>query len=488
MKWFKAPGVRARLIGALLAGAVVSGVAIILVFKPLVLSNIALYGGQRLMLAVRTAALTAPTDPAGWGAWVEALDRSVTHADVFIIWSHPGDAGFSKDCARYGVSGDDALAAYAEGECLSFPDPDVRVSDSGRDHYQALVRLSGPKAQRAILGFKDTGTGGVPEIAKIWALLLLFLGMIFAIAIAGGYLAGYFLLIRPIAAMASTAERADGSPVTGRSSDDVSIIREHLESLSRQALESSRRAARLSVELKHIRADLKGAQSSLLRAEKLASVGQLAAGIAHEIGNPIGIILGLSELLEKGDATDDEAHRFAKEVHSSARRVDGIIRDLLTFARPSRHEQASSDVRDVVESTLKLLRPHKRFRDVEVDTRLEEGTLMAEIRSSQLQQVLINLLLNASDATDGKGRVVISVVVDDRYVVIQVSDDGPGIGKDEREHIFDPFYSTKAVKEGTGLGLAICAQIVGVYGGDISIEDAPDGGALFSIRLWRSDI
>jgi len=119
-----------------------------------------------------------------------------------------------------------------------------------------------------------------------------------------------------------------------------------------------------------------------------------------------------------------------------------------------------------------------------VDLHVDEGQVLAEIKPSQLQQILVNLLLNAADAMKGRGRVTVRAAREDRMVSLSVRDEGPGIPDDDRERIFDPFFSTKPPGEGTGLGLPICAQIVEVYGGDIRVESAPGEGACFTLRLW----
>lgn len=472
------------MVGVLLSSAVISWGAIVLVFQPLVLSNIAYQGSERLLWAARTAAITAPAHASQWEAWVRALDERVPEAAVFLVRALPGHPHFVEGCERQGLTGDQALTAYAEGEHVAFPETTLTGGVAGS--YLALIRLNGIRGERALLGFRDTRGGSAPRASSVWALWLLYLGMTFSLAIAGGYFVGYLLLVRPIVRVASAADRASSTRQTDVSTD-LNAIRTNMESLVRSSRESRQKANRMSVELGRMRDDLRGAQATLIRAEKLASVGQLAAGIAHEIGNPVGIILGLSDLLQKGGSDGEESQRFAAEVHNAAKRVDSIIKDLLTFARPSRDERAVADVREVVESTLNLLKPHQRFREVDLVMELEEGSLQAEIRGSQLQQVLVNLLLNSADAMEGKGRVTLRASQEDRYVRIDVEDEGPGISDKELERIFDPFYSTKAPGEGTGLGLAICAQIVEVYGGGIVVKRGAKGGALFSIRIWQPD-
>jgi len=216
-------------------------------------------------------------------------------------------------------------------------------------------------------------------------------------------------------------------------------------------------------------------------------VGQLAAGIAHEIGNPMGIALGMSEILKDGLPSAADERRFAGEIHGAILRVHGILRDLLNFARPAMEEGANADVRAALDAKVKLVRPHKTFGGITLDVQCDDVPLVAEIRPSQLQQILLNLLMNAADAMNGTGGIQVRAHVAGRWVLVDVKDGGPGIPDDVLPKIFDPFFSTKPPGEGTGLGLAICAQIAEVYGGDITVDGGLGRGATFTVRLWRAE-
>jgi len=381
-----------------------------------------------------------------------------------------------------------AVGAFLQGEELArvkVPLPEGMAEPGAwPPAWQALVRLDGPTGERALLALVELPTNRPPT--PVWQLLLLYLSLVSILAMFGGLLAGHFLVVRPVTRAAAAARKAapmDAAPTGG----DLSQLPGQIEAITRQAREDRLRAERVQGELDRIRSDLKGAQSRLIRAEKLASVGQLAAGIAHEIGNPMGIALGMSEILKDGLSSPEEEKRFAGEIHGAILRVHGILRDLLTFARPAKEEGAEADVKAAIDATLKLLRPHKGFVDVAVETRCDEGPMAAEIRPSQLQQVLLNLLINAADAMQGKGRILVRARASERWILIDVSDEGPGIPDEILPRIFDPFFSTKPPGEGTGLGLGICAQIVGVYGGEITVDGGPGRGATFTVRLWRAE-
>lgn len=468
-------GVRARVVAVLAVGGLVAATSLLGVFRPLVLSNIEYRSGWGAIETARVAAAVAPTDPAAWDSWARDLAGLLPAHAVTLVRGEPGTPGFDRGCQTARVSREDALVALVEGERL--------VTRDGT--FVALVRLKAPGNERALLAVTPA-RGMASESAPVWSLWLWSVVLSFVVAGAGAYVVAYLLLVRPVTLAVAAARRTTGPGLTAPDGD-IARLREHIEALVRAEREANRKADRLAVEVRRMREDLKGAQATLLRAEKLASVGQLAAGIAHEVGNPIGIILGLADLLKDGAVRAEESRQFAAQIREAAGRVDAIIRDLLQFARPTRDEEARADVREVLQATVQLLRPQKRFKEVEVRVDLDEGPLWAEIRASQLQQVLVNLLLNAADAMKGRGQVTVRAWRRDREVFLEVEDEGTGIPPSERERVFDPFYTTKAPGEGTGLGLPICAQIVEVYGGDISVDRARAGhGACFRVRLWQA--
>jgi signal transduction histidine kinase len=261
-------------------------------------------------------------------------------------------------------------------------------------------------------------------------------------------------------------------------------------------VEQERTAAQIA-ELTRINRELKEARDSLVRQEKLATVGRLAAGVAHEVGNPLGGILGYAELLKvKGDATSQE---YAERIEREVARIDKTVRGLLDFARPGDARLSPIQLQPVVQSALGLCHADKRFREVQVEQALPEGLPQVFADEHRLGQVLVNLLLNAGDAMQGKGRVRVTaeVVPDERprrrasdpapsdRLRVVVEDTGPGIPPEALPRIFDPFFTTKDVGQGTGLGLSICASIMDGFGGDIHAENRVDQtkGARFIFHL-----
>src|SRR5438067_8812753 len=227
-------------------------------------------------------------------------------------------------------------------------------------------------------------------------------------------------------------------------------------------------------------------ETQLVQSEKLAAVGQLVSGVAHELNNPLTSIAGLSEfLLEQKDlGAKDRGH--LRVIHEQADRAGRIVRNLLTFARKGPAEQAPVDLNDVIQRTLLLMSYDLTLKDIAVEKDL--GTLPPVLGDRHaLQQVLLNLLNNAAQAVaenppDRPGVIRIATWFDDR-VRMRVADSGRGITDDALPHLFTPFFTTKEPGQGTGLGLSITYSIVEAHGGRIAVERPAEGGAAFLVDL-----
>ena len=264
-------------------------------------------------------------------------------------------------------------------------------------------------------------------------------------------------------------------------------------SLARAALAFERTAAalgderdRLAAKVAELEAShrrLAEAREGLLRQERLATVGRLAAGVAHEVGNPLGAITGYAELARAkhgGGPVDDYLARISAE----AGRIDAIVRGLLDFARPSTLALAPVDVAAALEAATRLARMQGRCREVAVRIELPPGLPPVLADERRLVQVFLNLLLNAGDAMGGRGEVrVAASAAGAGEVVVTVDDAGPGIPAEILPRVFDPFFTTKDPGEGTGLGLAVCHGILESFGGTIEAGPAPGGGARLTLRL-----
>jgi two-component system NtrC family sensor kinase len=274
---------------------------------------------------------------------------------------------------------------------------------------------------------------------------------------------------------------------------------------------------------------LKQAQEELIRTEKLASIGRFAAGVAHEVGNPLGAILGYTGIMLKNGIEREESKDYLRRIEKEIERINRIVRELLDFSRPSKFEIRDLEVNKVVENTLSLISYQKNFRNIQTRLNLQPNLPMIKGDESQLSQVLINIILNGADAMPDGGTLEIQsedyIVGDsfpspsrvprpyarrrkgdpaeldyfhlrktdpiaalltkfsrgDRLVRIRISDTGVGIKKEDLERIFDPFFTTKSPDKGTGLGLSISLRIVESMGGEIRVESDLGKGSTFEL-------
>jgi two-component system NtrC family sensor kinase len=235
---------------------------------------------------------------------------------------------------------------------------------------------------------------------------------------------------------------------------------------------------------------LKNTQEELLNTEKLASVGRMAAGVAHEIGNPLTSILGHTEILYKklkrkrlkdGELLLDLVERTRKETE----RINRIIRDLLQFSKPPSSHVEDVQVNQVVQDSLQMVSVQKRFQDITLDLSLEENLPPAQGNRDQLEQVLFNILINAADAMPTGGSISVRTEEDKRWVIIAIKDTGEGIPAAELDKICDPFYTTKSPDKGTGLGLSISLKIIDEFGGKLRVESTEGKGSEFIICLRK---
>ncbi len=246
--------------------------------------------------------------------------------------------------------------------------------------------------------------------------------------------------------------------------------------------------ARLYREVRDQLRELRDTQAQLLEAGKLAALGQLVAGVAHELNNPLAIVMGHAELLKR-DSADPRVQERTEKILTAGARAARIIRELITFARPQSATLADLQMPVVVERALELRRQALQVRGIAVAH--EAAPDLPAVRGDEirLQQVVLNLLLNAEyAAAQGAGppRIEIRLAAEDGAVRLTVADSGPGIPPEVLPRIFEPFFTTKPVGQGTGLGLAICYRIVEAQGGRIWAESAPGGGARFVVTLPAS--
>ena len=232
--------------------------------------------------------------------------------------------------------------------------------------------------------------------------------------------------------------------------------------------------------------DLKRLEEQLIQAEKLAAMGQMLAGVAHELNNPLTAILGVTELLGDREGLDESVKRQLDLTHRQARRAARIVQNLLDFSRPAAPQKKLLDVNGIVERTLQLHEHSLSRNRIEVDFIPLADPPGVVGDANQLMQIFLNLLTNAEYAIHevrDSGQVRIRISKDDSRLAVTFQDDGVGISPEALPRIFDPFYTTKRPGGGTGLGLSICMSIVREHGGIIEAESLPAGGSAFTVYL-----
>ncbi len=224
----------------------------------------------------------------------------------------------------------------------------------------------------------------------------------------------------------------------------------------------------------------------LVQQEKLAAVGELVSGVAHELNNPLASVMAFAQLLLAAPADSAPDREAIDAINQEAKRAAKIVSNLLTFARQHQPERTIADLNRVVQDTLELRRYALRTAQVEIDANLDPELPLTWADSFQLQQVVLNLLTNAEHALanwSGEKRIVVTTARRGEQLVVSVADSGPGVSPENLSRIFNPFFTTKPVGEGTGLGLSISDGIVREHGGRIRVDSQPGRGATFEIEL-----
>ncbi len=224
-------------------------------------------------------------------------------------------------------------------------------------------------------------------------------------------------------------------------------------------------------------------EEQVVRQERLASLGLLAAGVAHEVNTPLTGISSYTQMLLEEMAADDPRRAILEKIESQSRRASSIANSLLNFARPERSTFEELSVNDTVLEVVRLFEPQIRGRGIRVETSLAESLPAVHGHRGKLQQVLLNLLLNARDAVEEGGKVVVSTSLRGGAVSVEVLDDGVGIAEEDLPRIFDPFFTTKGSGKGTGLGLSISYGIVREHDGEMSVQSSPGEWTRFRVEL-----
>ncbi len=405
-----------------------------------------------------------------------------------------------------GTGGVDAVCLFAPGgtvvACDGAAADIVAAGPSSADSVEAVHGTAGrtlqvtSRAGDALLVSRvkleaDADRG--PSLVRLVALYMI----VFALALlVFAYFALTRLIVGPVEHLVDAANRvANGARTLRVPRSGASELVELSVSVQAMAEKLISEEATLILkveELTEMTRRLTDTRAQLVRSERMASVGRLAAGLAHEIGNPIAALMGMEDLLMDGGLDADAQRDFLQRMRRETERIHVVVRDLLDFARPEGRSEEDAgppvpaDVRAVVDDVIALVRHQKHFRAIKIDTNLAPALEVA-LPAPRLTQVLLNLILNAGAAiaTSGEaGTIVVRTrVAGATQARIEIEDDGPGISPAVRDRLFEPFVTTKQVGEGTGLGLAVCRGLVESAGGEIGVDASYESGARFYVVL-----
>ena len=300
-------------------------------------------------------------------------------------------------------------------------------------------------------------------------------------------------IIRPLREMVwATRKIAEGDlslelPISSK--DEIGQLAESFNHMlirlkqARQELEDYGRTLEEKVEQRS--QQLKKIQAQLMQSEKLASLGRLASGVAHEINSPLTGILTFSHLMMRKLKDNPELQRELELIVRETTRVSTIVRGLLDFARESKPQKRPCNINDLILHTLSLVEHQSVFHDIRIVKNLDPQLAMALLDANQIQQVFMNILLNAADAMPAGGTLTITTIMlpEDSFVQVRFADTGTGIPEKDLHRIFDPFFTTKADKRGTGLGLAVSYGIIERHRGHIEVQSEEGKGTTFTIKL-----
>ncbi len=343
-----------------------------------------------------------------------------------------------------------------------------------------------PHGVRAIRCFYDIPPLAMSPALKFFTAYLL-------LTQASLFLLGYILFhrsvlgpIRDVAAMAGKAAGMTDSPFLTEAlgwRSDIQMIAVSLRSMMLKVLDDREKMQSMIEELQKINKNLETAQQGLIRSERLAGVGRLAAGLAHEIGNPLQIMLGYAELLETEPDPKKRTEIIAK-LEQELHRIQDILEELLNFASPRRDYPQCCHINALVNECASLVKGRKGFRKIGFEYDLQQDLPTLETEPEKIRQVLVNLLFNAADAVgDREGTVVFRTRIEDDRIQLTLEDNGSGIEPQHIEKVFDPFFTTKQPGKGTGLGLAVCLGLVDSLGGTISIASEHGKGTSVTVGL-----
>lgn len=369
-------------------------------------------------------------------------------------------------------------------------DPTREAVRSVTTAHGRAIAVVVPSAQGAVVAVlrTDEASAGVEPLVGLSGL---YMGLVALALLVVLYFALTRLIVSPLDQLSRSADRvAKGArrlDVPQSGSRELIELNASLRTMTEKLLAEEEALRHKVDEVERATASLRAAQDNLVRSERLASVGRLAAGLAHEVGNPIAAIVGMQDLLLTGDLDRAEVRDFLVRMRAETERINKILRDLLDFARPGDRVLGEPDepgnVEAAIHDTVALMAPQKAMHDIEVSIDVHPDLPLVALSREHQVQVFLNLLLNAADACSSGGRVSVTAERSGMGARVLVEDDGPGISPNVRDRLFEPFVTTKEVGKGTGLGLAVCRGLVEASGGTITFDSGATKGARFVVEL-----
>ncbi len=343
-----------------------------------------------------------------------------------------------------------------------------------------------PYGVRAVRGLMEIPPSVFAPAWKFFAAyLFLTQGALFFL----GYLLFHRTIIGPIREVTGLAGKAAGvadfpdSAYASEFKGDIQRIATSLRAIMVKILDDREKMEALIAQLQAANRDLEVAQQGMIRSEKLAGLGRLSAGLAHEIGNPLQIIMGYVELLQRSPDPSSRGE-ILDRMDSELKRIHDILQRLLEFARPIRKVIGHCDINALVQECGSLLKGRKGFRNLQFEYDLTADLPIIETEPEKIRQTLVNLIFNASDAIpEAGGKIVLRTRKADDMLKIQVEDTGSGIPDADMKRVFDPFFTTKDPGKGTGLGLAVCLGLIESLEGTINIDSVEGEGTMVTVAI-----
>jgi two-component system, NtrC family, sensor kinase len=394
----------------------------------------------------------------------------------------------------YGTAGERVAAAGEPGAVSELPREGVANREQLRDlgGQASVLTVTVPSQVGpvvAVLRIDDQSARAAP-LVRLVGLYTALVGLALLVI---AYFALTRLIVRPLDALARAAERVAGGArrlaVPKTSVPELAELGASFGIMTERLLHEEDKLRSKIDEVERATDRLREAQDRLVRSERLASVGRLAAGLAHEIGNPISALMGLEDLMLAGGLSPEEERDFLVRMRKETERIHRILRDLLQFARPAAQplageaEQEPGDVETAARDTAALVAPQRSLQDISLTLDLSPGLPAVTLGHEQLMQVILNLVMNAADAVGAGGKVRVAAALRHGNVRLLVEDDGPGVDPRVQSQLFEPFVTTKDVGKGTGLGLAVCRGLVESAGGSIALDLEYSRGARFIVDL-----